>query len=499
MRLVIDTEPEVPRRRVSLRARLLWACLLLVLAPVTVAWGMGLYDNLHAWFARSELSKLADKAVAEAVVLGLAEPSWLAQFSDDNDVYVRVINEAGDVVYATDPAYAEGHFARNWWFRGVANSFFGPGGPPDLASWEAQLGPLRARPEVRALSEGKMAAHKLRVTSKMLVFAHAQRVPGADHTLYLTRISRRSVRALYDFRYQMLKLTGGLLIGALVMGAWLAFHIVVPLSRLESGVQGYLRGQNRGSLILSRSDEIGALSRSFDRLRLRLQGRVEHSNRVTADFAHDLKSPLAAIRAASEILEGTNPMDPQRRARLAHSVGAAAQHMQRSIDALMELSKLETQLAEEPKTRFDFGTTVSRVIGSLKDDPRAQGLSLSFEIAANIYVFGNASRISQGVVNLLDNALVFAAKEVQVRLSLEDSEIVLTVRDDGPGVSEGNRERIFERFFTHRPEGAAPGTGLGLSIVRTVVEDHGGMVSVGAQGPGATFIVRLPSNCHEVA
>lgn len=460
---------------------------------------MGLYDKLQAWRIRQELAKLADTAVVQATAQGLGDPSWLAQFSRDNDVFVRVIDADGTLVYATDPAYAEGYFARTSWFRGVANSFFGPGGPPDLTSWEAELGPLKARPEVLALAQGQTSAHKLRVTSKMLVFSHVQRVPGAARALYLTQISRRSVRALYDFRYQMLKLTGGLLVGALVMGAWLAFHIVVPLLRLESGVQGYLRGENRDSLILARSDEIGALSRSFDALRLRLQGRVEHSNRVTADFAHDLKSPLAAIRAAGEILEGEQPMDPGRRARLAHSVGAAAHHMQRSIDALTQLSQLEAQLAEEPKLRFDLGAALGQVVHDLQHDPRAQARSLQFEVPPQIYVFGNASRISQAVVNLVDNALVFAVKEVGVQVNLVGSEVVISVQDDGPGVSEGNLGRIFERFFTYRPEGVAAGTGLGLSIVRTVVEDHGGTISVAAGSSGATFILRLPSNCHQVA
>ncbi len=491
--------PEVQRRRVTVAARIFWACLLLVCAPAAVSWGMGLYDAVETRRITRDLARIAGTAADTAQTRGLADADWLGAFAERHDVYIRVLDAQGRTRFHTDAVYAEGRFARTWWFRDLADYFFGPGGPPDLASWEAELGAPGVRPEVQYVLRGGESKHTVRVSSKMLVFAHAQRVPGQQSLLYLTQISRRSVRALYDFRYQMLKLTFGLLLGALLMGGWLAYQIVAPIRSLESQVQGYLRGEDRGSLRLERSDEIGSLARSFDSLRVRLQDRVEHSTRVTEDLAHDLKSPLAAIRAASELLEGQESLQGPRRERLARTVGAAAAHMQRSIDALMQLARLEAQLAEQAKRPFDLADLVQDLARQMQADPRAEGRRLQYDGPPSAQMVGNPDRVRQAVQNLADNALSFAQEEVQIELRSEDGHWEIWVRDDGPGVSTGNQARVFERFFTRRPEDMAAGTGLGLSIVRAVARAHGGEVGLKSGPCGACFWLRLPSNCHTTA
>ena len=457
---------------------------------------MGLYDAVETRRITRDLARIAETAAQRAQTQGLADPGWLGAFAERHDVYIRVLDGEGRMQFHTDAIYAEGRFARTWWFRDLADYFFGPGGPPDLASWEAELGAPALRPEVQHVLRGAASKHRVRVSSKMLVFAHVQRVPGQQGLLYLTQISRRSVRALYDFRYQMLKLTFGLFLGALLMGGWLAYQIVAPIRDLERKVQGYLRGEDRGSLRLQRSDEIGSLARSFDSLRVRLQDRVEHSTRVTEDLAHDLKSPLAAIRAASELLEGQDSLQGPRRERLARTVGAAAAHMQRSIDALMQLARLEAQLAEEAKERFDLADLVQDLTREMQADPRAEGRRLKYSGPTSAKMIGTPDRVRQAVQNLMDNALSFAQEVVQVELRSEVEGWVIWVRDDGPGVSTGNQARVFERFFSRRPDDMAAGTGLGLSIVRAVARAHGGEVGLESGATGACFWLRLPSNCH---
>lgn len=470
-----------------LATRIFWASVLLVCAPAAVAWSMGLYDAVEARRLTAELEDLS-RATLEA---GDLSDAALARLGSAQRVYVRRLDAEGRVRFASDPALAEGPFQRRGWVRDVADFFFGPGGPPDLASWEAELGPPARRPEVQAVLQGAPAADRMRVTSRMQVFSRAARAPEGG-ILYLTRASRRSVRALYDFRFQMLKLTLGLLVGALAMGAWLAYQIVGPVNRLEARVQAFLRGEDKGPLALARSDEIGELSRSFDALRARLQARAELSTRVTEDLAHDLKSPLAAVRAAAELLEGDGPLEPERRARLAATVGAAAGHMERSIDALTALARLEAQLEAEPVEVFDLAAEVREVVEARRADPRAERRALTLEAPERLRVRGHPARLRAAVDNLLDNALDFAARRVEVTLRADAAQVTLRVADDGPGVSPGNRDRIFERFFTRRPEGAGEGTGLGLSIVRAVAEAHGGAVRLLEEGRGATFELTLP-------
>lgn len=359
-------------------------------------------------------------------------------------------------------------------------------------SHEAALGPEASRPEVQEVLRGAPEGEARRVTPKMLILYRAVPAPGGG-VLYLTRMSRRSVRALYDFRYQLLKLTLGLLLGAAAMGLWLGYQVVSPIQTLRGRVQAYLRGEPAGSLVLERGDELGEFSRSFEDLRQRLEARLGHATRVTADFAHDLKNPLAAVRAAGELLEGERPLAPERRARLAHTLASATAHMERSLDALLALARLEAELEEDARAMVDLAALVTEAVASLAEHPRAAQVELQVDAPGPVMARVHEARVAQAVRNLVDNALVFAAGRVQVSLQVDAGQAVVRVSDDGPGVSEGNRGRIFERFFTHRPEGAPAGTGLGLAIVRTVARAHGGEAALGASAlGGATFELRLP-------
>ncbi|MCB9645458.1 MAG: hypothetical protein H6730_02490 [Deltaproteobacteria bacterium] len=472
--------------------RILVACLILVAAPLAVAWIMGLYDAFETHRLAADLAKSGEAFTAEVQVRGLTDPAWLEEFGHAHDAYLRILDRSGARVAATDPSDAEGRFSQQWIFRGLADYFFGPGGPPDLMSHEAALGPEASRPEVQEVLRGAPEGEARRVTPKMLILYRAVPAPGGG-VLYLTRMSRRSVRALYDFRYQLLKLTLGLLLGAAAMGLWLGYQVVSPIQTLRGRVQAYLRGEPAGSLVLERGDELGELSRSFEDLRQRLEARLGHATRVTADFAHDLKNPLAAVRAAGELLEGERPLAPERRARLAHTLASATAHMERSLDALLALARLEAELEEDARAMVDLAALVTEAVASLAEHPRAAQVELQVDAPGPVMARVHEARVAQAVRNLVDNALVFAAGRVQVSLQVDAGQAVVRVSDDGPGVSEGNRGRIFERFFTHRPEGAPAGTGLGLAIVRTVARAHGGEAALGASAlGGATFELRLP-------
>ncbi len=105
---------EVQRRRVTVAARIFWACLILVCAPAAVSWGMGLYDAVETRRITRDLARIAQTAAQRAQTQGLAEPGWLGAFAERHDVYVRVLDSEGRTRFHTDAAYAEGRFARTW-------------------------------------------------------------------------------------------------------------------------------------------------------------------------------------------------------------------------------------------------------------------------------------------------------------------------------------------------------------------------------------------------
>lgn len=457
---------------------------------------MGLYDNLIARRIDGELDEASAElasAVSERGADRVDEREWLGEFARRHGLLARVIAADGRRLSMTEPAHAEGRVWQASWLQSAADFFFGPEGPPDLLAHEAALGPEAERDEVRrAVADGHTAA-AMRTSpgSTMQVFYRAVPLPGG-RVVYLARVSRRSARALYDFRFQILKLTLGLSVAAAMMAAWLGWSVIVPLRRLQASVRAYLVVGSAKRLAMPRADEIGDLSRDFDVLATRLEGRLEHTARVTADFAHDLKSPLASVTAAAEILAGEKPIDVDRRSRLAVVVGRAAQHIERSIEAMLVMARLDEQLPREERTAVDLSLLVARERDRLLELGERE-----IDLAADedVVVTGVETRLEELVQNLTDNAALFAQRRIRLAVRRVADEVVIEVEDDGPGVSEGNRDKIFERFFTHRPSAAPAGSGLGLSIVRTIALAHGGDVALSAPSKlgGACFRVTLPS------
>jgi two-component system sensor histidine kinase ChvG len=435
---------------------------------------MGVYDRFEIRRHGSALESLASELARDP-------GADLDAFAERHGVLIRVIGTSS-VVSSTRIEEAEGRLVERGWFRRTADVFFGPSGPPDLAAFEATLPAVFDRDEVQSAMRGvPMSAERVPAVGNMFVFYRAAPRPDGS-VVYLTRVSRRSVRSLYDSRFQLLKLTLVLSAGALVMGLWVGWSVVSPLIRLSSRVRTYLERGRGAELALDRSDEIGALSRDIAELAGRLEHRVEETARVTADFAHDLKNPIAALAACRDLLESSEAIEGERRGKLSSAVGRAVAHLSRSVDGMLELARLDEALGREPKETVDLAAVAAEVADL---DPRIE------VTAVPAVMVGNRARLEELLRNLADNALVFAKE--RVRIDVEPGRV--SVSDDGPGVSEGNRDKIFARFFTVRPDGAPKGNGLGLSIARAIAEAHDGEVTLEREGTlgGATFTVRFPA------
>ncbi len=469
--------------RFRVATRIVVACLVLVSAPVVVAWMMGGYD-------RRELIETE----ADLVAIPADEDAPIDALAERHAVYLRRYDARGVEVAASKPRWGDGRVSRVPLWAWFADVFFGPEGPPDVVAFDATLRPVLERPEVRTALEERRATVEWRIHPSGSAYILFRAIPLDDGgCLYAARLSRRSVRALYDLRFQLLKLTLALAVGALVMGAWLAFTVVGPLMKLQRRVRTNLAAGTAEPIALTRRDEIGQLSRDFDRLTRRLSSQLEQSAHVAADFAHDLKNPIAAVQAAAELLEADAALTDERRARLATSARLAADHMHRSVDAMLALARLDEGLEKEPRTEVDLAAVVRSVAARFEADGRYEGVALDVAAPDALPLFGNDARLTDLVQNLVDNAAVFARSKVQVTLEEDETRAVLTVADDGPGVPEGNRDKVFLRFFSSRPGDRPRGSGLGLAIVAAVARAHGGGVELLPEQPlgGAAFRVVL--------
>ena len=309
-----------------------------------------------------------------------------------------------------------------------------------------------------------------------------------------------------------------------VLSILLANGIGEPLRRLsEAAVRVRRRVKSRQEIpdFTDRHDEIGQLSGALRDMTSALYARIDAIGSFAADVAHELKNPLTSLRSAVETLPLARS-EPARE-RLLAVIHHDVRRLDRLITDISEASRLDAELARGETGPVDLARLLETVVGMQNEIRKPEQAPITLTIAAASpgrdgkpaaapwVVQGHDGRLGQVLVNLLDNARSFSPPgcDVRVTLSRGASQIVITVEDDGPGIPDHALERVFERFYTDRPEqGFGQNSGLGLSISRQIVEAHGGTIRAEnrlAQDPpappdadgeparlGARFIITLP-------
>jgi two-component system phosphate regulon sensor histidine kinase PhoR len=214
-----------------------------------------------------------------------------------------------------------------------------------------------------------------------------------------------------------------------------------------------------------------------------------------ANASHELKTPVAAVRALAETLLTALPDDPEAGRRFAERIGREAERLDALTRDLLDLSRVERgALDVEP---VDLVGLVKEVVGGYADRAEERHIKLGTEVQPGVALRGDRAQLGLLLSNLIDNALRYtpAKGAVCVRLNAAESRAVLQVDDTGQGIPAGELSRVFERFYRVDKARARQtgGTGLGLAIVRHVAEAHGGTVRVDSElGRGSTFTVTLP-------
>ncbi len=234
-------------------------------------------------------------------------------------------------------------------------------------------------------------------------------------------------------------------------------------------------------------DEIGRLARTMNSMLERLEDASSRQRRFVSDASHELRSPVASIRAQLEVAlrRGPDADWPTVAARVLDE----DDRLEQAVDELLELARTQEDGAGET-AEVDLDDIV------LEETARARRVPIDTSQVLAGRVLGNERQLARVVRNLLDNACRHAASKVALTLGERDGAVWFVVDDDGPGIPPADRARVFDRF-TRLDEGRARdagGVGLGLSMVKAIVERHGGSVAVDdAPLGGARFVVRLPT------
>ena len=281
--------------------------------------------------------------------------------------------------------------------------------------------------------------------------------------------------------------------GVVLVGTVLSMWITRPIQRLTAYARA-VRDEKRVPLPKLGTSEIGSLGRAFEEMRDALDGRKYIENYVQT-LTHEIKSPVAAIRGASELLR--EEMPPEQRDKFLGNIEAETARIQEIVDRLLLLSAVEAKRSLDEQKPVDLRDAVQRAIASVA----AQATAKNIELATNLppepcTVSADEFLIEKAILNLFQNALAFAPNGGKVAASLEqkDGACELRVEDNGPGIPDYAQARVFERFFSlPRPDTGKKSSGLGLAFVREVASLHRGSVEL-KNGPagGAVAELRLP-------
>lgn len=297
-----------------------------------------------------------------------------------------------------------------------------------------------------------------------------------------------------------------------IVSAFFAGTIAGPIRRLSAAADRVRRGVKIREEIpdfTDRSDEIGQLSGSLSEMTKSLYNRIEAIESFAADVAHELKNPLTSLRSAVE----TWPLakTDESRARLLDVIQHDVRRLDRLISDISNASRLDAELARADAEKVDLALLAEAVTGVANSITRENHVSvkLNIERSANakspFIVTGHDSRLGQVLTNVIENACSFSPTGGEVRVSLGriGPDIEIVIEDDGPGIPAHALEKVFQRFYTDRPEqGFGQNSGLGLSISRQIIAAHHGRIWAEnryAQSPhepdampiGARFIIRL--------
>lgn len=303
---------------------------------------------------------------------------------------------------------------------------------------------------------------------------------------------------LYVVRLGIARIFLASIVVAILVSVLFSTTIVKPLRQLRLDARSILdrRGRIRGHFKGSRRlDEIGELSRALERIMRRLDSHVKFIERFASDVSHEFKNPLASIRTANEMLAEVN--DPADRRRFLRMVDQEVARMEKLLSGVREISVIDAQLPTEEKQPIVIDELVAKIVDGFR---LREGERVKFELAISdegAVVEASEDRLIQAFENVLDNAVSFSPPggTVSITTAVDGNAIVTRIGDEGPGISEQHRQRIFDRFFTYRPATAwrdSRHTGLGLSIVQAIVEGYGGTIRAANGERGAMFEIRLP-------
>jgi len=465
----------VPKLSIGLRLSL-WYVLIFALAQCV--FGAGMYvvlrhhlrvivqDSLH-----EEMQDL--RSVLQALKPGL-NPSQLreevteAYAQDHAGEYLQIFTAQGETIYLSD-------FLAKHPLQPIPES------------------DLRAKSEERRFEDRKMEGKRFRFLNAA-IDAH-----GRTFLVQLGTPTGEIYETLDAFRQYLLWLAPLVLLIAAVGGNWLSHRALTPVDALTRTART-INVNNLGRRLETpgTGDELQRLSETLNEMLARIESSVQRITEFTADASHELRTPVALIRAEAEVALGRERTDQEYRSALQH-VLTESERMTRMLEQLLALVRADSGSETIEMADVDIAELAREAVGRWQKIAASHGLRLSGIIPAMpVWLTGDSLALRRVLDILLDNSVKYSAPPGEITLMVESApgQAFVRVRDNGAGLPVEEHTKIFERFY--RVDKARSrqlgGAGLGLSIAQWIIHQHRGTISVrSSPGHGAEFSVELPS------
>ena len=288
----------------------------------------------------------------------------------------------------------------------------------------------------------------------------------------------------------------------LIFSFVLSRYFIKPIQNLV-GYTIKVKEKNPGKTgienLKNRNDELGLLSSSMEDMTNELQKRISHAENFSTDLVHEIRNPLASLKSASEILKDTK--DINQRTKLLDILTHDVQRIERLITDYSQMLKDEVALSKEQMKKLDIQPIIQSVVDDYNNIYKfKKNISINYQNdgKSEYLINGIENRIEQIVANLLDNSISFSddGSEVIVNVSNGlEKKVIVKILDEGQGFKEKDTSKIFNRFYSNRPENFGEHSGLGLNIVKNLVELHDGKIEASNRldKQGALIEIKFPS------
>ena len=289
----------------------------------------------------------------------------------------------------------------------------------------------------------------------------------------------------------------------LIFSLFLNKYILKPIGLLVKFSDAIKKKSNQNidiKKVFVRDDEIGKLTLSIDEMTKELQQRTNRAETFSNDLAHEIRNPLASLKSASELLDKTTAKNESDK--LLKIINHDVERIERLITDYSQMLKDEASLSREKMSKVNLIEIINSVVEDFRQDVINQNKKIEISVVDKVntkngyYILGISNRLEQVIANLLDNSISFSQNNQTIEISLQETSnnVLMTIKDEGPGFSETSPQKIFKRFYSNRPESFGKHSGLGLNIVKNIVELHKGTIAATNRlnSKGAQVEVLLP-------